>query len=352
MAQMQEQARESLEETARIEAHDAWILSGFENLELSTQVLIRAAQKRNIEVEVLDDHQNVIELRSGNKKEVVKQATITRHDNYLSYELMGHKELTKIFLERAGISTPRGGHFETVSDAIGFCGENRNKALVVKPASTNYGTGVSILKPRQDAMYATAVARAFKYDTSILVEEFISGKEYRFLVIDGKVVAVLNREPANVVGDGKHTIKDLVALKNTDPRSYKTPDKYIKLGIVEKEVLSEEKLTPNSIPARGRKVYLRKNSNVNDGGDPLDIPDMPEPYKNIAQKAAASVGANICGVDMIIQNMIIKNPKKRLNRNSYSIIELNYNPAIFMHAFPIRGKARDVGAAVLDFLGF
>lgn len=346
-AQMREHARASLAETARREAHDAWILSGFEHLELSTQVLIRAAQKRNIEVEILDAGQNVIELCKGGKREVVKQATITRHDNYLTYELMSHKELTKIFLALAGLSTPHGVHFENASEAIGFCRENHSQALVVKPASTNYGTGVYILKPKQDAMYALAVSRAFRYDKSILVEEFIQGKEYRFLVIAGKVAAVLNREPANVVGDGKHTIKEMVALKNTDHRSYKTPDKYIKLGIAEMEVLSEEKLTPDSIPARGRKVYLRKNSNVNDGGDPLDIPDMPQAYKNIARRAAASVGAQICGVDMII-----KNPKKRPNKNSYSIIELNFNPALYMHAYPIRGKARDAGGAILDFLGF
>jgi len=347
-ARMRELSRISLLEAARREKRDAWILNGYEHLELSTQVLIRAAQKRNIEVGVLDDKQNVIELRRGNKKEIVKQASITRHDNYLSYELMGHKELTKIFLARARINIPRGGHFETVSEALKFCGENRDQALVVKPSSTNYGTGVSILKPRQNSMYATAVRRAFKYDTSILVEEFISGKEYRFLVIGGKVIAVLNREPANVVGDGKHAIKELVLLKNTDPKSFKLPDSYIKLGAVERETLSESKLTFDSIPARGgKKVYLRKNSNVHDGGDPLDIPDMPEAYKKIAVKAAASVGANICGVDIII-----KNPKKRPNKNPYSIIELNFNPAIFMHAYPIRGKARDVGGAILDFLGF
>ena len=166
---------------------------------------------------------------------MVKQATITRYDSYLAYELMGHKELTKIFLARAGISTPRGGHFETASEAIDFCRENRDIALVVKPASTNFGTGISIVKPRRDAMYATAVARAFKHGR-ILVEKFISGKEYRFLVIAGKVIAVLHREPANVVGDGKRAIKDLVLLKNADPKSYKLPDKYIKLGIVERNL--------------------------------------------------------------------------------------------------------------------
>jgi len=343
---MKNSAERSIAKTAGMEARDAWILNWYGHLELSTQVLIRAAQKRNINIKVVDDSLNVIELTRGGRREVVKQATITRYDNYLAYELMNHKSLTKIFLARAGVSVPRGGYFTTAHEAIEYCKKHRNIALVVKPAGANYGTGVSIMKPKS-GMYPTAVSRAFKYGESILVEEFISGKEYRFLVISGKVVAVLNREPANVVGDGKRSIRELVARKNTDPASYKLPEQYIKLGTIEKEVLAEARLTPDSIPARGRKVYLRKNSNVSDGGDPLDIPDMPQAYKDIALKAAASVGANICGVDMIIRN-----PKIRPRKDAYSVIELNWNPAIFLHAYPFKGEARDVGGAVLDFLGF
>ncbi|MDP3965653.1 MAG: glutamate--cysteine ligase [bacterium] len=346
-ARMQALSQASWAEAAQREVRDAWILNGYEHLELSTQVLIRAAQKRRIDVEIIDAGLSVIELTRGKKREVVKQATITAHDNLLSYELMNQKSLTKVVLKGAGISTPRGGHFSTAYEAIEYCKQHRSIGLVVKPVSTNFGIGVSILKPGSDAMYRTAVKRAFKHDDSILVEEFIRGKEYRFLTIAGKVIAVLNREPANVVGDGKHSIRELVARKNTDPASYKLPEQYIKLGTIEKEILAEARLTPDSIPARGKKVYLRRNSNVSDGGDPLDIPDMPQTYKNITLKAAASAGANICGVDMIIRN-----PKKPPQANNYAVIELNWNPAIFLHVYPYKGKARDVGGAVLDFLDF
>lgn len=347
VARMRELSQTSLIETACREAHDAWILNGYEHLELSTQVLIRAAQKRNINVTVIDEAQNVVELTRGKKSEVVKQATITTRDNHVTYELMNHKSLTKTFLAHAGISTPRGKYFTTADEALAYCKEYRNIALVVKPVSTNFGTGVSIMRPKSDAKYPAAVKRAFKYDQSILVEEFVFGKEYRFLVMSGKVIAVLNREPANVVGDGKHSIRELVARKNTDPASYKLPEQYIKLGTIEKEILAEARITPDSIPARGKKVYLRKNSNVSDGGDPLDIPDMLQAYKSIAVKAAASVGAHMCGVDMIIRN-----PKTTPRKDNHSVIELNWNPAIYLHAYPYRGLSRDVGGAVLDFLGF
>src|SRR3989344_4243725 len=238
-ARMRELSRVSWDRAARREAHDAWILNGYEHLELSTQVLIRAAQKRRVDVEIIDAGLSMIRLSRGNKSEVVKQATITAHDNLLSYELMNHKSLTKTILSRAGISTPRGGHFTTAHEAVAYCTRNRSVALGVNPASTNYGTGVSIMSPGSDSMYRTAVARAFKHDDSILVEEFIAGKEYRFLTIAGKVIAVLNREPANVVGDGTHTIRELVAHKNVNPASYKLPEHYIKLGVIEKEILAE-----------------------------------------------------------------------------------------------------------------
>ncbi len=346
-AEMKELARISLEEASRREAYDDWILKGYEHLELSTQIVIRAAQKRGIVVEVLDPTLNVIELTKGKKKEVVKQGTITRYDNYLGYELMNHKSLTKLFLLHAGISTPQGERFTDKQEALDFYPAHCSHALVVKPSSTNYGTGVSIVRPRGDKAYQLAVERAFKHDSTILVEEFIPGKEYRFLVIAGKVIAVLNRDPANVIGDGIHSIRELVEAKNTDPLSYKLPEKYIHLRAVEKEILAEAKLTPDSVPSRNRKVYLRKNSNVNDGGDPIDIPDMPAAYKRIAIRAARTVGANICGVDMII-----KDPLKVPKANNHSIIELNWNPALYLHGYPIKGKRRDVGGAVLDFLGF
>jgi glutamate--cysteine ligase len=344
---MEKQVLSSLKEASRREAYDAWILKGFEHLELSTQVIIRAARKRGIEVMILDETLNVIELKKGKKSEIVKQGTITRYDTYLSFELMNDKSLTKLFLTRAGVSTPQGGRFTTEKEARNFYAEHKEHALVVKPARTNFGTGVFVVERGQEKKFIVAVKRAFTHDSTILVEEFIPGKEYRFLVIAGKVVAVLHRDPANVVGDGVHTVRELVARKNADPKSYKLPSKYIKLGLLEREMLTEAKLKPASIPARGQKVYVRKNSNIDAGGDPVDIADMPAGYKKIAREAARSVGANICGVDMII-----KNSKKKSHANNYSIIELNWNPAIYMHAYPVKGAARDVGGAVLDFLGF
>lgn len=344
---MQNTARASIEETSARELYDAWILKGYEDLELSTQMVIRAAKKRGIAVAVLDRELNVVELQKGKKVEVVKQGTISRLDTYLSYEVMKDKSLTKLFLDRAGIATPQGGRFTVARDAVDFYVAHRTHPLVVKPATTNYGTGVSIVGAKEDRAYERAVHRAFEHDSTVLVEEFIPGKEYRFLVIGGNVVAVLNRDPANVVGDGTHTIRMLVKMKNADPLSYKLPKQHIQLGVVEREILAEIKMTPDSVPKEGEKVYLRRNSNVSDGGDPIDVSNMPEGYKRVAIKAVESVGAHICGVDMILTDI-----QQKPTSTNHAIIELNWNPALYLHGYPIKGKARDVGGAVLDFLGF
>ncbi len=347
---MRQMASNSLRDQAAQELHDQWILSGYEHLEQSTQVLIRAAQKRGIGVEVLDEETSIIHLVKERKEEFIKQATITQYDNYVSYEIMKDKRLTKLFLARAGIRVPVGSHFQSPDDAKRYYEQecDASRAVVVKPATTNYGTGVSIVGPRDGSSFTRAVKEAFRHDTTILVEEFIPGKEYRFLVIDQKVIGVLNRDPANVVGDGVHTIAELVRLKNTNPRNYKLPDYYIQLGSVERTMLKNQKLTPAAIVPKGGKVYLRKNSNVSDGGDPLDVTDqIPSAYKTIALKAAKAVLARITGVDMIIHNL-----RQSPNPTNHAIIEMNWNPTIYMHAFPVEGKPRPVGEAVLDFIGF
>lgn len=342
-------AAKSVEDEKSSRFYDNWILPGYENLELSTQVLIRAAQKRNIEVEVVDPDQNVLILKKNDKTEIIKQASITRRDTYISFELMNHKQLTKTFLDKAHVRVPSGISSKSVKEILSQYKYLAHAALVVKPATTNYGTGVTIVPPHKPSEFNRAVKRAARYDKEILVEEFIAGKEYRFLVIHSAVVAVLNREPANVVGDGTHTITELVALKNKNPLFYKLPGVYeIRLGEVEKHTLKENHLTPDSIPKKNQKVYLRKNSNVSDGGDPIDVTDsVSAAYKKIALDAAAAVGANITGVDMII-----KNPKQAPTPNNHAIIEMNWNPAIWMHAYPVKGKPRDVGGAMLNFLGF
>ncbi|MFZ5988523.1 MAG: bifunctional glutamate--cysteine ligase GshA/glutathione synthetase GshB [Bacillota bacterium] len=328
------------------------IIKGYEGLELSTQILIKEAQSRGIEVEVLDWNDNFIRLRRGNETEYVKQATRTSADTYISPLIMENKEVTKLILREHGINVPKGIAVQSVQEAAkefsGFLG----KDIVIKPKSTNFGEGVVILKNVQSYEHCeNAVIQALKYDRSVLIEEFIPGREFRFLVIGEEVAAILHRVPANVKGDGIRSIEELVNEKNRDPlrgKGYVTPLEKINLGDVEKEYLSLQGKDIRYVPQKGEVVFLRENSNISTGGDSIDYTDeILEDYKTIAVNSAKAVGAKICGADIIIQDIYAKPDNK-----NHSIIELNFNPALHIHDFPYQGTNRHVGKKVLDLLGF
>lgn len=325
------------------------MVNPYENMELSTQILIREALRRGMEVEVLDESDNFIRLRKGDRVEYVKQATRTSLDTYIAPLIMENKEVTKLILREHGIRVPDGITAKSPEEALQAGSRFYGKDIVVKPKMTNFGLGVSVLKQAQPDAYATAVHIAFEHDTEIMIEEFVSGKEYRFLVIGDETVGVLHRVPANVAGDGVHTIEELVREKNKDPlrgEGYKKPLQKIRLGEMEREYLRMQGKTVDYVPARGEVVFLRENSNISTGGDSIDFTDeMPEGYKRIAVEAAKAVGARICGADIIIPDLNAPAEEGR-----YGVIELNFNPALHIHNYPYKGQNRRVECKVLDLL--
>jgi glutamate--cysteine ligase/glutathione synthase len=325
---------------------------GYEGLELSTQLLIREAMNRRIEVEMLDWKDHIIRLKKGHKIEYVQQATKTSADTYISTLVMENKEVTKIILQEHRINVPRGITVYTKDEGLQSASQWTEQDLVIKPKSTNFGKGITILKqPYAAVEYIKAIQLALEHDQAALIESFIPGKEYRFLVIDNEVAAILNRVPANVIGDGVHSIEELVDQKNEDPlrgTGYVTPLEKIKLGETELQYLQQQNKDFSYIPQPNETVYLRENSNISTGGDSIDFTDEVLPdYKKIAIRSAKAVGAKICGIDIIIQNIHTKP-----DRNNYSVIELNFNPALHIHNFPYRGQNRFVEKKVLDLLGF
>jgi len=200
------------------------------------------------------------------------------------------------------------------------------------------------LRSKED--YRLAIKHALNYDSSVMIEEFIHGKEYRFLVIGDEVTAILHRVPANVVSNGSQNIKKLVDEKNKNPirgKGYVTPLEKIVLGSFEKDYLISLDKDINYVPVEGEIVYLRENSNISLGGDSIDFTDdILDDYKFIAVESA-----KICGVDIIISDV-----KAKPNKNNHSIIELNFNPILHAHAYPSKGQNRHVENNVLDLLGF
>ena len=323
-------------------------LEGYEDLELSTQILMKESIKRGITVNIVDRSENFISLKNKEKIEYVKQATKTSKDTYVSVLIMENKTVTKKVLAEKGVKVPRGEEFNSIEDAKIKAHNYINKPVVIKPKSTNFGIGINIFPDGanlEDIIHAFEIA--FKNDNTVLIEEFIKGKEYRFLVINNEVVGILHRVPANVIGDGEKTITELVEVKNQDPlrgKGYVTPLEKIRLEENAELFLKQQGKNFDYIPKKDEIIYLRENSNISTGGDSVDYTDdIPQKFKDIAVNAAKAAGAKICGVDMMLEDY-------RDENTNYAIIELNFNPAIHIHSYPYKGKERKIATHVLKLL--
>lgn len=325
-------------------------LAGYRQMELSTQIFMFDAIQKGVQVEVLDESDQFLKLKFNGKTEYVKNANMTSRDNYIVPLIMENKIVTKKLLVQAGFRVPGGEEFSDLSTAEQAYPRFEGKAFVVKPKSTNYGLGITIFKGDTTFEdYQAGLKIAFQEDNSVLVEEFLEGTEYRFFVLDGQVKAVLLRIPANVVGDGKQTVKELVAQKNQDPlrgTDHRAPLELIQLGELEQLMLKEQGMTVESIPPKDQIVYLRENSNISTGGDSIDITgEMTESYEQVAIDAVEALGAKICGIDLIIPDYKIP-----ANKQNYGIIEANFNPAMHMHIYPYQGEGQRLTRDVLKFL--
>lgn len=318
-------------------------LPGFEDMELSTQILLREAIRRKIDIEILDRNENFLRLRKGNRTEYIKQATEASIDSAIVYQAMGNKHVTKRLLEDAGIRVPRGEVYTSIEQALS---SRATRPEVVKPKTTNYGIGIAFISTGDRAAYEAAVHEAFRHDDSILVEEFCPGREFRFLIVGKRVISIVERLPAHVTGDGRHTIQELVRIKNETLPYYK-PWKYrIVLEKTERSFLKTKRLTPKSVPGKGKRIFLRRNTNVSTGGEAFEVSDhIHSGYKRAALRAAKAVGSKLCGVDMIIRNI-----RRAPTTMNHAVIELNYNPALLIHCMAMKNREQIVAGSVLDLL--
>lgn len=343
-----EKAHEYLEES-QLKNYN---FNGLEDMELSTQLLLREAVRRGVSFEILDRKENYIRLQKAGKTQYVKQATKTSLDNYASILAMENKLVTKKILAEHGIRVPKGTEYTQAESAKADFELLHGRPVVIKPNQTNFGIGITILKENRDEIiFKRAVDIAFEHDSTILIEEFIPGKEFRFFVIGDEVVGILHRIPANVTGDGLKSISELVQIKNQDPlrgKGYRTPLEKIQLGEAEALFLKAQDKDFDSIPASGETVYLRENSNISTGGDSIDFTDeVHDSYKRIALKAAKALNVTITGLDMMIPDYT-----QEASDYNYAIIELNFNPAIHIHCHPFKGKNRKLNEKLMDVLGY
>ena len=326
---------------------DKCVLDGYPKLEPSTVCVVKAALKRGLKVDIVDEAKSFIKVYNEKMEEYIYQATKTSKDVSIYPFITDNKELVKEILRKNNINTPNGIILEK-----GISKRNLNyyiksfigKSVVVKPNNTNKGIGITIFeKPAESSELLLAITNAFSYDTKVIVEEFQKGLEYRFLVIGDECVCVLHRRAASVVGDGKTNISDLIKLKNKEPW-HGLSGRIIKIDNSLKTILKRQKLSLKSIPKKGERIFVRDNSNCSTGGESIDLTDqVPDEFKKIAVKAAKLFNAKICGVDILIEDF---------SKFDYSIIELNDNPGIGICECPYEGKGRPIGDAILRLLGF
>ncbi len=321
----------------------------FDNLELSTSVLLGTALTNGVIVKKVDPTSNLLclENRKTKWKEYIIQATRTSINTEIGVLLSQDKALTKNILKDNHILVPEGKVFHDLESAKKAEKTFLNKEIVIKPRDTNFSDGVTILNRKwTKSDYEKAIKFAFSHSKSILIEDFIDGKEYRFLVIDNKVIGVLERRGANVVGDGVNTIKQLIEIKNQHilrGEQYKKPLEKIKIDNIVMANLTHQKFSLKTKLKIKEVAWLRYNSNVSSGGDTIDVTKKTNAfYKKIAIKISKVFNLKIIGVDIIIPN--------NATPGEYRVLEINDNPAIHIHHFPLDGKPINVSLEILKTL--
>ena len=315
------------------------------NLVAESVVIIKDAIANGIDFEVLNENKSTVEFRGNGNIEFVIEGNKTDRDNYIFPIITDDKYISKQEMKEAGLSVPNAILLDkdmNKKDIEELVSEYYNKKIVVKPRNTNYGTGITVFsKKASKSQILNAIEYAFKFDNNVLIEEYKKGMEYRFLVINGKVLSVCHRRIASVVGDGKSTIKELIDAKNKEPWHALTGTP-VKMDEPVKEYLKLQDLNYESIIPEGKRVFLRTNSNCSTGGESIDYTDiMPSKFKKIAEKAAKVFDAKICGVDIIIDN---------LQKDEYSIIEINDNPGYSINEWPYEGRGEKIGISILKLL--
>ena len=322
-----------------------YCLQKYQKLVSESVVLIKDAISQGINYNVLNEAKSVVELEYNGKKEFVIEGNKTDRDTYIFPIITDDKFTSKQIMKNAGLSVPNAILLDTdmdEEDIDNLVSPFYNKTLVVKPRNTNYGTGITVFaKKASKKQILDAIKYAFKFDNNILIEEYVKGMEYRFLVVDGKCLSIAHRRIASVVGDGKSTINELIDEKNKEPWHFLTGTP-VKMDEPVVEYLKLQNYTFDSIIPNGKRVFLRTNSNCSTGGESIDMtPIMPSKFKKIAEKAAKAFDAKICGVDIIIND---------LEKDDYSIIEINDNPGYSINEWPYEGKGEKIGIAILNLL--
>jgi cyanophycin synthetase len=307
----------------------------------STQCIVNAAIARGIPVRRRKG--SLVQLGWGVRRRLI-QAAVTDRTSEIAVEIAADKSLTKEILSEAYIPVPVGREVESEFQLESAFGD-LTVPVVVKPLDANQGKGVSLnIQTLDEARTAFAIAN--QYGSTVLIEEQFRGHDFRVLVIGDRVVAASRRVPANVVGDGHHTISELIDIANRDPRRGTDHDKpltQISIDSVAAVCLQRRGIALEMVPQAGERVLLRENANLSTGGEAHNVTVQLHPaIAELCVRAARLVGLDVAGIDLVAQD--IARPLQR----GEGIIEVNASPGLRMHVHPSDGPSIAAGEAIIQ----
>jgi len=311
----------------------------------STASLVHAAEARGIPWLRLNS-QSLVQLGYGKYQQRI-QATITGKTSHIAVELASDKEETNKILASLGLPVPRQELVQSEDQAkraarkIGF-------PVVTKPYNGNHGRGISIRLMNDDEVVAGfRVAR--EHSRSVIIETFVTGDDHRLLVVNGELVAATRRTPGHVVGDGVHTVAQLIEVVNQDPRRGVGHEKVLtrlELDAQADMMLGRVGYDKDSVPKPDEVVYLRSTANLSTGGTATDVTDIIHPdNRDMAVRAIKAIGLDVGGVDFLSDNIA-----ESYQTHGGGICEVNAAPGFRMHVAPSDGTPRDVAGPVIDML--
>lgn len=311
----------------------------------STASLVRAAEERDIPWLRLN-RQSLVQFGHGRFQKRI-QATTTSLTSNIAVELASDKEETNQILRDLGLPVPEQRLVQSAREAV-RAARRIGGPVVTKPLAGNHGRGVSIKLMSEEEVEA-GFAKAAEYGRNVVVESYLEGFDHRLLVINGELVAAAKRIPGHVVGDGSHSVAELVEILNQDPRRGIGHEKVltrIELDAQAERLLARIGYTLDSVPAAGEIVYLRATANLSTGGTAIDVTDEIHPdNRDMAIRAIQAIGLDIGGVDFLTSDIT-----RSYREVGGGICEVNAGPGFRMHVAPSEGQPRDVAGPVIDML--
>ncbi len=313
----------------------------------STQAILDEAVSRDIPWIRLNQH-SLVQLGQGVHAKRIR-ATMTSETSSIAVDIASDKDLTTRLLGAAGLPVPQQESVRTADQAVAMA-RRIGFPVVVKPLDGNHGRGVCLdLRADDEVRESFEVARDQSKRGTVVVESFVTGKDYRCLIIDGRMAAIAERVPASVTGDGSSTVRTLVDLTNADPRRGLGHEKVltrIKVDAAAEEVLAGQGHTLESVPAAGEMVKLALTGNMSTGGISIDRTFEAHPENvEIAEEAARMIGLDIAGIDFICPDIT-----QPVRETGGAICEVNAAPGFRMHTHPTIGEPQFIAKPVVDML--